>query len=59
VIADGLQQKAFAASVFAHDKPEGRAAFLYKPYVPKNRFDFRITANGNILQADTGNDAAF
>ncbi len=58
IVADGLQKKAFAAAVAAHDKAEGRAALGNDFHIAEQGFDFMFPADRDVGQTDTGNDAA-
>ena len=59
IAADGLEQKAFAAAVFAHDKPERCAAVCDNFHVVEQGVDLLFSAYGKIGQSDAGNYAAF
>ena len=58
IVADGLQKKAFAAAVAAHDKAEGRAALGNDFHIAEQGLDFMFPADRDVGQTDTGNDAA-
>ena len=59
IVPDGLEQKALAAAVFAHDKTEGRAPVGDNVHIPQQSVNFVLPPHGDVGQTDTGNDAAF
>ena len=58
VVAYGLDEKALARAVSAHDEAEGRAAIGNDVHIVQQGLDLAFAAHGDIGQADTRHDAA-
>ena len=59
IVADGLEQEAFAAAVSPREKTKGGAAFGDDVDVVEQGFQLLSASDSDIGQSDSGNHAAF
>ncbi|MNL34996.1 hypothetical protein D3C87_1569990 [compost metagenome] len=53
IVADNLQQEAFAAAEFTGDQLEGSSALCDVLHIPEDGLDLRSAANRDMLQTNT------